>query len=130
MNELQQLLGLDEEAGAYSRAHMLRRLAQLAIAHDRGISLAEIARRVGVSREWIRLYFAGAKTRKTAQNFEEKVEAALEAYSREHGITVPRVLGTPEERVIPDLITRDLMKAPAHGGHRRERREVALPEAI
>lgn len=56
---LNEILGHDEQTGAYPRAHMLRRIAQQAIAFDRGISNQEIADRMGVTREYIRLYFQG-----------------------------------------------------------------------
>lgn len=107
------MMGYDASNGSYSRPQMLRRLAQAAIAADRKISNAEIARRVGVSREAIRLYFEGRWWGKTAtDDFEDSVERALEDYSRERDITFPLVMGTPEERYITEVTTRELMRSP------------------
>lgn len=129
-NALQVLLGFDPETGAYRRSFLLRRLAQLAIAQDRGISNAEIARRAGVTREQIRLYFLGTTGRRGAQALEERVERALESFSRENSLSPGPVT---ERRFIPDIVTKDLMKAPPHGGYahgRRGRRGLQGPRPI
>lgn len=128
MNDLQQLLGLDPETGAHRKSYMLRRIAQRALLFDRGISMAAIAREVGVSREWMRLYFEGTRSRRTSGNFEERVEAAIERISRAIGFTLPEA----DERVIPDIITADLMRAPSHGKHHisRHRRTIRRAEVV
>lgn len=56
---LKELLGYDEETGAYARPNLLRRFAQAAIAFDRGISNQELADKLGTTREYVRLYFQG-----------------------------------------------------------------------
>lgn len=119
MNALQQVLGLDEETGAYSKPFMLKRLTHAALCADRKISGAEIGRRVGVSKEQIRLYFLGGTARRGAQALEERVERAIEQISREREFTVPRVIGTPDEDYLRhEVVIRDLMAAPPHGGRK------------
>jgi hypothetical protein len=107
---------------------MLRRLAQLALAGDRGISNAALAKKLDLSREALNQYFTGRlwiTDDESAREHEDDVERAIEDISREKGFTLPRVTvvtgppdadGIPEvafpQAPIPEAITRELMKEP------------------
>lgn len=104
----------------YTRAYMLRRLAQKAIMVDRDISQAEVARETGLSREAIRQYFNGDLWRgalgeereehatSRREKGEDRVERAIEAISARLGIVMP-----PAIPIVDQAITRELMKASA-----------------
>lgn len=121
MTVLQEILGHDPETGEHEKAYMLRRLAQLAVMEDREISQSDVARKVGLSRQAANLYFQGRLftgrnkgNRETPEAIEyreareDEVERAIEAISAERGIVMQ-----PAIDYVPEVLTRELMKAPA-----------------
>lgn len=104
---------------------MIRRLAQVAVAGDRGISQADIAREVGVSQTQITLYFQGRGPSQRLNgtmpggrdetdeefavrrdDFEDEVEQALERLSAATDFVPPRacrIVGPPDETGLPEV---------------------------
>ena len=110
----------------------LRRCAQTAVMGQRGISNADVARQIGVSRELISKYFQGSHPMNKlgtndarVEEFEDTVELAIEACSREIGFELPpvqvRITGPVDETGLPDFefidpfvqaaMTKELMSA-------------------
>lgn len=85
---------------------MLRRLAQLAIAGDRGITDGQIADKLGVQKEAIYQYFRGELWPNGRTN-EDRVEEALEEISAENGLGYPpvgiEITGPEDESGIPNF---------------------------
>lgn len=138
MNALQHVMALDTETGEYRKSYMLRRLAQLFIMHDRGITQVEVSREMGLTKEAIRQYFIGIiwtgrpsnefraanssltgdDLKEAAERYrednEDRVEQAIEKLSKQKRFLPPRIVGTPDENYLSEtLFTRDLMKRPA-----------------
>jgi transcriptional regulator GlxA family with amidase domain len=119
--ELQELLG-HNILGEYERSFMIRRLSQMALLADRDISMAQLAKKLEISREAMRLYFLGRlwtgrdvvdglespRAEKARDENEDRVERAIEEISTEIGFELP-----PAIDYIPELLIQDLMKAPA-----------------
>jgi hypothetical protein len=84
---------------------MLRRLAQLGVMQDRGISMSRVGAELGVSRELISQYFRGRRWPGDSPR-EDEIERAIEAISEREGFRVPRatrVVGPPDDTGIPDV---------------------------
>lgn len=138
MNALQQVMALDPETGAHHRSYMLRRLAQLFIMHDRGITQVDVAREMGLTKEAIRQYFGGdlwtgkpnnefraenagvsaedlrEKAERYREKNEDRVERAIERLSKKKRFLAPRIAGTKDENYLSErLFTPELMKRPA-----------------
>jgi hypothetical protein len=90
---------------------MVRRLTQEAILEDRGISRAEVARRMGLTKAAMSLYFRGTLWRSDdeeaqARDHEDDIERVIEEISAEREFTVPRacrIVGPPDASGLPDV---------------------------
>ncbi len=79
-----------------------------AILTDRGISQADVARELGVSRQRVHQFFDGK-----SRTMFERIEMGLDAISMRRGLVPPKVVGTPEQDYIQHSVWfRDLMSAP------------------
>lgn len=124
---LQHILGYDQETGAYHKAHMLVRLAQMAVMGDRGITQADIARKIERSPEAVSRYFLGSYFMKSLKHpnytepeedtfariraYEDKVERAIEELVAERGLSPALSVGTSTEKYInQEVIYPELMK--------------------
>ena len=123
---LQHILGYDQETGAYHKAHMLVRLAQMAVMWDRGITQADIARKIERSPEAVSRYFLGSYFMKSLKHpnytepeedtfariraYEDKVERAIEELIEERQLHISPAIGTSTERYIDmEVVYPDLM---------------------
>lgn len=121
---LQGILGYNPLTGEYRYPHMLRRLAQLYLMHDRGISKVDIARHLGISKQAIYHYFRNqlwtgldGNRRPTPEgearreDGEDRVERAIEAISQARGFQLGRVTGSTEDNYLSyEVILPELMR--------------------